>query len=149
MPIRSCRPLWGMQSCLRGALWAAFSRLEPLESGSAAWIGCPTFHAVTVLGAQRRNHRLQVFVCSPETPLELVGEIPLVVRGIVEFVFVFDVHGAGIAGFGEDGEEALPIHRALAGNPKTPPSRIVQRIDAGTTQDVPEDFAVFKVDVVD
>jgi hypothetical protein len=30
--------LWGRQSCLQ----PAFSRLDPLKSGSAAWIGCAT-----------------------------------------------------------------------------------------------------------
>src|ERR1017187_7698432 len=36
--------MWGRQSCLQ----PAFSRLDPLESGSAARIGCPTvFHGIS------------------------------------------------------------------------------------------------------
>src|SRR5450432_2007452 len=101
------------------------------------------------LGGQRGHHGLQEFVGGSKAPLELVGEVILIVSGVVELVFVFDVHGAAVAGFGQDGEKALPIDRALAGNAKAPPLGIIHRIDAGTAQDVPENFAVLEVHVVD
>src|ERR1017187_4053951 len=97
----------------------------------------PAFPPPSHLGAQGRHHRLQVFVGGPEAPLVLLGEIVLIVGRVVELVLVFDVHGARVPGFRQDGEEALPIHRALPGNAKAPPPGIIQRIDAGAAQHMP------------
>src|ERR1035441_8685823 len=101
------------------------------------------------LGAQGRHHRLQVFVGGPEAPLVLLGEVILIVGGVIELVLVFDVHGARVAGFRQNREEAFPIHCPLAGDAKAPPPGIVQRIDAGAAQHMPQDFAVLEVHVVD
>src|ERR1019366_3500775 len=93
------------------------ARLKTVVSDGGACFSLPT----ALLGRQRGDHRLEVFVGGAETPLELVGEITPTVRGVVEFVLVFDVHGSGVAVFGQDGKEALPIDRSLAGEAEAPP----------------------------
>ena len=81
-----------------------------------------------------RGHRgyqsLQEFVRGAEAALELLGEITLRVRRIVELVLVFDVHRARVSRLGENREEAFPVHRAVARDAEPPPPRIVHRLDA-------------------
>jgi len=76
----------GGQSCPQ----PAFSRLDPLESGSAAKIGCPTSDLSTIswdsalgstdgknMGAQRKRHRVMLHgPCQGEQPVPPIGVRP-------------------------------------------------------------------------
>src|SRR5690349_3828394 len=53
--------MWGGQSCPQ----PAFSRLDPLESGSAAKIGCPTVDRSLLL----RSSRDTILVLAPQVTL--------------------------------------------------------------------------------
>jgi len=58
-------------------------------------------------------------MCRAEAPFKLRSEIILIVGGVVELVFVLNIHRAGVAAFRQYGEKALPIDRALTRNPPT------------------------------
>src|SRR5690242_16709536 len=96
----------------------------------------------------RRNKCLKKLMGDAKAALELLREISLVVIGIVELVFVFDVHGALITRLGEYREERLPINGTVAGYPETPPSLIRQRLDARAAKNVPENLGVLQMHVV-
>ena len=83
-----------------------------------------------------------------ETALELLGKIGACVIRVVELVFVLDVHGAAIAGFGQHGENALPIDRSLAGQPEAPPAGIIERLNSGAMYHGPQNLGVLKMEVV-
>ena len=89
------------------------------------------------LGRDGRNHCFQIFVSNAEAPFILLCKIALIIGRIVEFIFVFNIHGAGVASFSENGKEALPIDRALTRDAESPPAGIVDRLNAAFFNNVP------------
>src|SRR5438093_3784794 len=84
-----------------------------------------------------------------EAALELLGEIYPLIRGIVEVVFILDIHRSGVACVGEYSKKALPIHRAVAWHAEAPPPGSVHRLDARAPQHVRQNFGVLQVHIVD
>src|SRR5690349_7678170 len=98
---------------------------RPPCSGRSAWP-----ERFTGLSRQGRHERFEKFVRRAESALVLFGEIVMrIVGGIVELVFILDIHRALITGFGEHREEPLPIHRSVARDAEPPPARIVHGLD--------------------
>src|SRR5579862_127602 len=88
-------------------------------------------------------------MCDVKPALELLGEVCFVIIRIIKLIFVFDVHGAGVTNFRQHAKEALPVYGTVTGHAEPPPTAVVDGLNPGAPNNVPQNFGVLEMNVID